>query len=114
MTAFFIPGVSDDPRLLEDAYAEMRRQIERDLGRPPSPRRILRLWSRQGRVDCVTEVGLAHPLRGSTVRAIFDMGPRQPFVVWRQDADGTTDGVREVLGCSAYAVSEFDRRVDPT
>lgn len=109
MTAFFIPGVSDDPRLLEDAYVEMRRQIERDLGRPPSPRRILRLWSRQGRVDCITEVGHADPLRGSTVRAIFDMGPRQPFVVWRQGLDGTKGGVREVLGCHAYAVSEFDR-----
>lgn len=109
MTAFFIPGVSDDPRLLEDAYADMRRQVEHDLGRPPGPRRILRLWSRQGRVDCVTEVGHADPLRGSTVMAIFDMGPRQPFVVWRQSVDGRKDGVREVLGSHAYAVSEFDR-----
>lgn len=109
MTAFFIPGVSDDPRLLEGAYAEMRRQIERDLGRLPSPRRILRLWSRQGRVDCVTEVGQADPLRGSTVIAIFDMGPREPFVVWRQGVDEGKDGVREVLGCHAYAVSEFDQ-----
>jgi hypothetical protein len=109
VTAFFIPGVSDEPRLLEGAYADMRRQVELDLGRPPSPRRILRLWSRQGRVDCVTEVGHADPLRGSTVIAIFDMGPHQPFVVWRQDVGGRTDGVREVLGCHAYAVSEFDR-----
>jgi hypothetical protein len=109
VTAFFIPGVSGDPRLVEDAYAEMRRQIERDLGRAPSPRRILRLWSRQGRVDCVTEVGHADPLRGSTVMAIFDMGPRQPFVVWRADVAGRKDGVREVLGSHAYAVSEFDQ-----
>lgn len=109
MTAFFIPGFSDDPHLLEDAYTDMRKQIERDLGRAPSPRRILRLWSRQGKVDCITEVGHADPLRGSTVMAIFDMGPREPFVVWRQGVSGRTDGVREVLGCHAYAVSEFDR-----
>jgi hypothetical protein len=109
VTAFFIPGLSDDPRLLEDAYGEMRRQIELDLGHQPSARRILSLWTRQGRVDCITEVGRADPLRGGTVMAIFDMGPRQPFVVWRQPADGMRDGIREVLGCNAYAVSEFDR-----
>jgi hypothetical protein len=109
VTAFFIPGVSDDPRLLEDAYAAMRRQVERDLGQLPSARRIVRLWSRQGKVDCVTEVGHADPLRGSTVMAIFDMGLHRPFVVWRQSVEGREDGVREVLGCHAYAVSEFDR-----
>ena len=109
MTAFFIPGVSEDPRLLEDAYGEMRSQIERDLGRRPSGRRILRLWTRQGRVDCITEVGRADPLRGGTVMAIFDMGPHRPFVVWRQPPDGMREGVREVLACNAYAVSEFDR-----
>jgi hypothetical protein len=109
VTTFFIPGIADDPLLLEDAYVEMRRQVELDLGRPPTPRRILRLWSRQGRVDCITEVGRADPLRGSTVMAIFDMGPRQPFVVWRQGVEGRKDGVREVLGSHAYAVSEFDR-----
>lgn len=108
MTAFFIPGVSDDPRLLEDIYGEMRSQIERDLGRRPSARRILRLWTRRGRVDCVEEVGRGDPLRGGTVMAIFDMGPHQPFIVWRQPDDQRREGVREVLACNAYAVSEFD------
>jgi hypothetical protein len=39
--------------------------------------------------------------------AIFDMGPHQPFVVWWQPDTGHV-GVREILGCSAYAVLEFD------
>jgi len=108
LTAFFIPGVSDDPRLLEEIYGEMRSQIERDLGRAPSARRILTLWSRRGRVDCIAEVGRADPVLGGTVMAIFDMGPHRPFVVWRQPDDRMREGVREVLACNAYAVSEFD------
>jgi hypothetical protein len=108
VTAFFIPGVGDDTQLLEHAYAGMRRQIEADLGRLPNPRRILRLWTRRGRLDCITEVGRRDPLRGGTVMAIFDLGSRQPFVVWWKP-DGVTDGVREVLGPSAYSVLEFDR-----
>ena len=56
----------------------------------------------------MTEVGRPDPLRGGTVMAIFDMGSRQPFVVWRTQGTGTGDGFREVLGCSAYSVMEFD------
>jgi hypothetical protein len=40
--------------------------------------------------------------------AIFDMGARQPFVVWWQPNTGAHVGVREILGCTAYAVLEFD------
>jgi hypothetical protein len=109
MTAFFIPGIADELRIVEEAYEDMRRQVELDMGRRPSVRRILSLWTRRGRVDCVTEVGRRDPLRGGTVIAIFDMGPRQPFVVWWQRDEEAHEGIREVLGCSAYAVSEFDR-----
>jgi hypothetical protein len=109
LTAFFIPGASDDPRALEDIYGEMQSQIERDLGRRPSGRRILRLWIRRGSLDCVAEVGRADPVCGGIVMAIFDMGPHRPFVVWRQPDDRMRQGVREVLACNAYAVSEFDR-----
>ena len=76
----------------------------------PRAQRIFRLWSRRGSVDCLTEVGRPDPLRGGTVIAIFDMGPRQPFVVWRQQRPGSTDGVREILECNAYSVLEFDAR----
>jgi hypothetical protein len=105
---FFIPGVSDDTGVVERAYGEMRRQIELEMGRSPSRRRILRLWARRGSVDCITEVGMPDPLRGGTVMAIFDMGPHQPYVVWRHLEAGVRHGVREVLACSAYSVSEFD------
>jgi hypothetical protein len=111
VTAFFIPGLNDDLRVVELTYGDMRKQVELDMGRRPSARRILQLWTRRGKVDCVTEVGMPDPLRGGIVMAIFDMGPHQPFVVWHQpDADGHNghDGTREILGCNAYSVLEFD------
>jgi hypothetical protein len=108
VTAFFIPGITGDPRVVEAAYGDMRRLVELDLGRRPSRRRILSVWTRRGSVDCVTEVGRRDPVRGGTVIAIFDMGSHQPFVVWWQEDVRTREGVREVLGCSAYSVLEFD------
>jgi hypothetical protein len=108
VTAFFIPGVDGDDGRLEDTYRKLRREIELELGRRPRAERIFRLWSRRGRVDCLTEVGRPDPLRGDTVIAIFDMGPRQPFVVCRQQQPGSRDGIREVLDCTAYSVLEFD------
>lgn len=108
MTAFFIPGVSNDRRVIESAYGDMRRQIELDMGRRPSARRILQLWTRRGSVDCVTEVGMPDPLHGSIVMAIFDMGPHQPFVIWRQPDAAGRDEAREILGCNAYSVLEFE------
>jgi hypothetical protein len=85
----------------------MRRQVGVDMGRQPNERRILSLWTRRGRVDCVTEVGRQDPVLDGTVIAIFDMGSRQPFVLWWQ-RHGARTGLREILGCSAYDVSEFD------
>ena len=108
MAAFFIPGVSGDQRSIEHAYGELRSGIELELGRPPRTQRILRLWSRRGGVDCLTQVGRPDPLRGGTVIAIFDMGPHQPFVVCRQQQPGSREGIREVLACSAYSVLQFD------
>jgi hypothetical protein len=109
VTAFFIPGVSGDLRFIEDAYRAMRRQIELDMGRCPSSRRILSVWSRRGAMDCVTEVGRRDPLHGATVMAIFDMGRHQPFVVWcQQDAEARNDAARDVIGPEAYSVLEFD------
>jgi hypothetical protein len=106
--AFFIPGISGDLRVVEDAYVAMRRQIELDMGRSPSSRRILSVWARRGSVDCVTEVGCEDPLLGSTVMAIFDMGRHQPFIVWCQRDAQAAQGDREVIGPEAYSVMEFD------
>ena len=111
MTSFFIPGITrddDDGGELERVYSRMRTLVEADMGRPPSTRRIAKLWTRRGSLDCTTEVGSPDPLRGGTVLAIFDMGPRQPYVVWRQGDVGLGDGFREVLGPTAYSVLEFD------
>jgi hypothetical protein len=108
VTAFFIPGIADDERNIEDVYRRLRREVEIELGRLPRDQRIFRLWSRRGSLDCVTEVGRPDPLRGGTVIAIFDMGPHQPFVVCRQQEPGGRDGVREILASNAYSVLEFD------
>lgn len=108
VTTFFIPGIPGDAWAIERAYGEMRRQTELDMGRRPSSRRIVSLWTRRGGVDCITQVGRRDPLRGGTVIAIFDMGTRQPFVVWWQQEPGSGERVREVLGSGAYSVLEFD------
>jgi hypothetical protein len=108
MTTFFLPGIGGDAGAMESAYGELRQRTELDMGHRPSSRRILSLWTRRGTVDCVTRVGNCDPLRGGIVIAIFDMGPREPFVVWRQQEAGSGRGVPEVLGCSAYSVLEFD------
>jgi hypothetical protein len=110
MTAFFIPGISRDDagRGMEVAYGEMCRCVELEMGRRPGARRIEMPWTRRGSIDCMTVVGGPDPLRGGTVMAIFDMGPRQPFVVWGEADISTEDGRREVLGSSADSVLEFD------
>lgn len=109
MTTFFIPGIAAADELgIERTYGRLRHRTELEMGRPPASCRIFRLWTRRGALDCVTEVGGRDPLRGGTVVAIFDMGPRQPFVVWWQREPGGGEEIREVLGCSAYSVLEFD------
>ncbi len=110
MAAFFIPGISDiDAHATEHAYLDIRTRVEIDMGRPPSVRRIEKLWTRRGSIDCMTAVGKPDPLSGGTVMAIFDMGLRQPFVVWRTQSDSVAGGgCCEVLGSSAYSVLEFD------
>ncbi len=108
MTAFFIPGIAHDGHASEDLYRKLRKEIEAELGHLPRAQRIFSLWSRRNGVDCVTEVGRPDPLRGGTVMAIFDMGPHQPFIVWRQQGPGSRDGVREVLEPNAYSVLAFD------
>ena len=55
MTAFFIPGISDNAPILVDAYRDLRERIELEMRTLPSARRILKLWARRGSVDCVTE-----------------------------------------------------------
>jgi hypothetical protein len=104
--AFFIP--TGTGRAGEDAYQRLRRRTEVRMGRPPATRRISELWTRRGSLDCVTVVGAPDPVCGDIVVAIFDMGPRQPFVVYRQDPADPEQPSCEVLGCSAYSISEFD------
>ncbi len=105
MTAFFIP---DGPGPAGEAvYQRLRRETESRMGRPPRRRRIMELWTRRGNLDCITTVGAPDPISGDIVTAIFDMGPHQPFVIYRQHPGMSPEEGYEVLGCSAYSVSEF-------
>jgi hypothetical protein len=103
--AFFIP--TDDGQAGERAYQQLRAQVELRMGRAPTRRRIMELWTRRGGLDCVTAVGAADPVSGGIVTAIFDMGPNQPFVVYCQHAADPEGQSCDVLGCHAYSVSEF-------
>jgi hypothetical protein len=106
VSAFFMPTA--EGRAGEDAYQRLRQQTESSMGRPPARRRISALWTRRGGVDCVTTVGTADPIHGDLVIAIFDMGPHQPFVVYRHDPAHPQRPACEVLRCSAYSISDFD------
>ncbi len=108
MAPFFIPGLADEKRTAEAAYIEMRSEAESHGGRRPSGRRIHQLWSRRAGVDCRTEVGLPDPVHGGTVLAIFDLGPKQPFIVHRQPDPGPPARIHEVLSSHAYSVLEFE------
>ncbi len=105
MPQFFFP--MGDGQAGERAYQQLRLQVEAQMGRAPNRRRIMELWTRRGNLDCVTVVGAPDPVWGGIVTAIFDMGPHQPFIVYRQDATDPQHQDCDVLGCNAYSVSEF-------
>jgi hypothetical protein len=105
MAPFFIP--TGDGQAGERSYQQLRDQVELRMGRAPSQRRIMELWTRRGRLDCVTAVGAPDPVWGGIVTAIFDMGPHQPFIVYRENPTGPERQSCDVLGCNAYSVLEF-------
>jgi hypothetical protein len=51
MTSFFLPGIVGHTSAVENAYDNVRKQFELDMGRRPSARRILSMWTRRGTVD---------------------------------------------------------------
>lgn len=105
MTAFFIPDGSG--RAGEDVYQQLRKETESRMGRPPSRRRIMEVWTRRGNLDCITKVGAPDPISGDIVSAIFDMGPHQPFIVYCLQPGMTPEECVEIIASSAYSVSEF-------
>ena len=105
MTAFFIPNATGTQG--ETTYQRLRVETELRMGRPPKQRRISELWTRRGATDCITAVGHPDPICGDLVIAIFDMGNGMPFVVFRQDPTDPRTSACEVLGNTAYTVSEF-------
>lgn len=53
--------------------------IDFQIARRPHARHVLRLWTRPGSIDCITEGGSRDPLGGGTTIAIPDIGPHQPI-----------------------------------
>ena len=105
MDTFFLPARAGGDG--EETYQRLRLQLELRMGRAPSQRRIRELWTRRGSIDCITTVGEPDPICGDLVIAIFDMGPNRPFIVYCQDSSDPDTTACEVLGNSAYSVSEF-------
>jgi hypothetical protein len=105
MEAFFIPNRAGDNG--ESTYEQLRVQTELHMGRAPHRRRIRELWTRRGSLDCVTTVGRPDPICGDLVIAIFDMGNGRPFLIYRQDPMDPELSTCEILGNTAYEVSEF-------
>ena len=105
MPQFFIP--TGEGRAGELTYQQLRQEVETQMGRPPRRCRISEIWTRRGNLDCITAVGAEDPVCGGIVTAIFDMGPHQPFVVYRQDPSDPALQACEVLGCNAYSVTKF-------
>ena len=112
MTAFFFP---DGPgKAGEDVYQRLRKETESRMGRPPSRRRIMEVWTRRGNLDCITKVGDPDPISGAIVTAIFDMGPHQPFIVYCQQAGHDARGVlrdhrlERLLGLGVHVVKPLN------
>ena len=105
MPQFFIP--TGEGRAGELTYQQLRQEVESQMGRAPRRCRISEIWTRRGNLDCITAVGAPDPVCGEIVTAIFDMGPHQPFIVYRQDPSDPALQSCEVLGCNAYSVTEF-------
>ena len=104
MEEFFTPSSGGGDEVV---YRRLRVEAALHMGRSPQDRRIRSLWTRRGSVDCVTTVGQPDPICGDLVIAIFDMGNGRPFIVYREDPVDPETSTCEVLGNSAYEVSEF-------
>ncbi len=98
--SFFVPGV--EPGEQEHAYARLREEVRAQTDRVPHPRRIFSLDCRLGGRDGQLAVGCPHPVGGTDVLAIFDVGGEDRYAVLTA---GEADATR--LGKHVYAVAEF-------
>ena len=84
---FFVPGAERELARAEHVYGGLRRAAAVATGDNPYDRRIFRLNCRLGGRRHRIEVGQPDPIRGHVVRAIFDVGGDQPYVVYTTRSD---------------------------
>ena len=102
VTAFFVPGI--ERRRQETEYGRLRGCAHRATGSTPSDIRIHGLACRLGGRDCTIEVGQSHPIDGSEVLAILDLGRQLPYGVFTSaDPDAPALLIRKQV----YSVTEF-------
>ena len=78
--AFFLPGTSGVAG--EREYARLQACAERVTGTPPTAERIHAAACRMDGKDCTLQVGEPHPVDGSLVLAIIDLGRHSPYGIF--------------------------------
>ena len=78
--AFFLPGT--DARACEPEYARLQACAERATGAAPTGERIHGVACRLAGRDCTLQVGEPHPVEGTQVLAIIDLGRHMPYGVF--------------------------------
>ena len=102
-TAFFVPGF-DAGEPTEREYVRLHACAQRATDAKPADNRIQRVSCRLGGKDCALEVGELHPVDGTTVVAILDLGRQLPYGVFTTaDLDEPVLLIRKRV----YSVTEF-------
>lgn len=78
--AFFLPGT--EAAACEPEYARLQACAERATGAAPTGDRIHGVACRLAGRDCTLEVGELHPVDGTQVLAILDLGRHMPYGVF--------------------------------
>ena len=78
--AFFVPGTSGAAG--EREYARLQACAERVTGVAPTGERIHAVACRMDGKDCTLQVGEPHPVDGTQVIAIIDLGRHAPYGVF--------------------------------
>lgn len=81
--AFFLPGT--EAAACEPEYARLQACAERATGAAPTGERIHGVACRLAGRDCTLQVGELHPVDGTQVLAILDLGRHMPYGVFTAD-----------------------------
>ena len=101
-TAFFLPGAARAAS--ETEYARLQACAERATGAAATGERIRGVACRLAGRDCILEVGELHPVDGTQVLAIIDMGRHLPYGVFTA-ADADAPGLLQRK--QVYSVTVF-------